>query len=325
MNYMGIDHHKQYSHITLLDEKGEKLKSGRVANLRSELEKFLQGMDDTKAVIEAGRSSYTMVDVLDDLGVEVRVAHPKEVKAVARAKIKTDKRDSHMLAHLLRTDLIPEVYKRSRENRGYQRVLRQRAFYVGSLTRVKNRIRALLAQQSEEIQDEISRVKNLFGTKGMRVVTGLSLPSGEKELIDALLKTYRHLDGRREETNGLVEKLYLEIPEARLIHTVPGFGVFLSVLVAVEILDIGRFEDVGKFHAYAGVIPSTNSSGERTYHGKIVKEGNRWLRWAAIEVVWPGIKADFDLRCYYERLKKRKEIIKSKKSHTASYLKRYLT
>ena len=67
---MGIDHHKQYSHITLLDEKGEKLKSGRVTNLRRELEKFLQGIGNVKAVIEAGRSSYTMVDVLDDMGIE---------------------------------------------------------------------------------------------------------------------------------------------------------------------------------------------------------------------------------------------------------------
>jgi transposase len=146
MNYMGIDHHRQYSHITLLDEKGEKLKSGRVANYRSEMEKFLQGMQDVRAVVEAGRSSYTMVDVLEDMEIDVTIAHPKEVKAIAKAKIKTDKRDSWMLAHLLRTDLIPEVYKRSRENRGSQRVLRQRAFYVGSITRVKNRIHALLSQ-----------------------------------------------------------------------------------------------------------------------------------------------------------------------------------
>jgi len=302
MHYIGIDHHRQYSHITLLDEKGKELKYGRVGNLRSELDNFLSGIKEVKAVVEAGRSSYTMVDVLDDMGIEVRIAHPKEVKAIAKAKIKTDRRDSWILAHLLRTDLIPEVYKRSRANRSYQRVLRQRAFYVGSLTRVKNRIQALLSQQAEEVQQEISRVKNLFGTKGV----GLSLPGGEKELIDALLKTYRHLDERRKETNGIVEKLYLEIPEAQLIHTVPGFGVFLSVLMAVEIADIGRFKDGGKFHSYAGVIPSTHSSGERTYHGKIIKEGNRWLRWAAVEAVWPGIRADFDLRCYYERLKKRK-------------------
>jgi len=289
-----------------MDETGGVLRRGKVANYRIELEKFLTGFGDVKAVVEAGRSSYTMVDVLDEMGIEVTIAHPKEVKAIAKARIKTDKRDSWMLAHLLRTDLIPEIYKRSRENRESQRVLRQRAFYVGSITRVKNRIRALIAQQSEVVRDEASRAKNLFGTNGMKVLRGLSLPGNQKELLEALVKTYRHLEERRKETNGLVEKLYLEIPEAQLIHTVPGFGVFLSVLVAVEIADIERFEEVGKFHSYAGVIPSTRSSGERTYHGRIVKEGNRWLRWAAVEAVWPGIRADFDLRRYYERLKRKK-------------------
>jgi len=53
MNYADIDHHRQYSHITLLDEKGEVVKSGRVANLRRELEGFFQGTRDIEAVIEA--------------------------------------------------------------------------------------------------------------------------------------------------------------------------------------------------------------------------------------------------------------------------------
>ena len=306
MNYMGIDHHMQYSHITLLDEKGEKLKSGRVTNLRSELENFLSGIEEVKAVVEAGRSSYTMVDVLDSMGIDVTIAHPKEVKAIAKAKIKTDKRDSKILAHLLRTDLIPEVYKRSRENRSYQRTLRQRVFYVGSMTRVKNRIKALLSQQSEDIRGEISRVKNIFGREGLAVLKGLDLPEGEKKLINALLITFRHMEERIKESSALVEELYEKLPFARLIHTVPGFGKFLSVLVAVEVADVNRFENSGKFHSYAGVIPSTHSSGGRTYHGKIVKEGNRGLRWAAVEAVWPAIRADFDLRCFYERLKKRK-------------------
>ncbi|MCK4431206.1 MAG: hypothetical protein KAW19_07870, partial [Candidatus Aminicenantes bacterium] len=103
---------------------------------------------------------------------------------------------------LIRTDLIPEVYKRSRENRSYQRVLRQRAFYVGSTTRVKNRIHALLSQQSEDVQEEISRVKNLFGTKGMKVIRGLSLPGNQKELLEALVKTFSHLEERRKGANS---------------------------------------------------------------------------------------------------------------------------
>ncbi len=53
---------------------------------------------------------------------------PNEVKAIARAKIKTDKRDSEVLAHKLRMDMIPEGYRRPPENRRAQRILRQRAF-----------------------------------------------------------------------------------------------------------------------------------------------------------------------------------------------------
>jgi len=306
MNYVGIDHHRQYSHITLLDEKGEVVRSGRVANVRRELDGFLQGIRDVRAVIEAGRSSYTVVDVLDDLGIETTVAHPKDVRAIAKAKIKTDERDSYKLAHLLRTGYIPEVHKRSRENRYSQRVLRQRAFFVGKQTAVKNRLRALLAQQGEEIRLDVERVENLFTEKGMKILKGLALPEREAKLVGALLRTYADLEERIDETNAIIKQLYETMPSARLIQTVPGFGIFLAVLVAVEIEDIRRFEDVSQFHAYAGVIPSTHSSGERGWHGKIIKEGNRWLRWAAVEAVWPALRADFDIRSFYDRLKKRK-------------------
>ena len=249
MNYVGIDHHCQYSHITWLDEKGEVVKSGRVANLRRELEGFFQGARDVQAVIEAGRSSYTMVDVLEELGIETTVAHPKEVKAIAKAKIKTDERDSWKLAHLLRTGYIPEVHQRSRENRSSQRVLRQRAFYVGKQTAVKNRLRALLAQQGEEIRQEVERVENLFTDKGMKILRGLALPEREAKLVGALVRTYDHLEERVSETNALVKQLYEAMPSAQLIQTVPGFGIFLAVLVAVEIEEIGRFEEVSQFHA----------------------------------------------------------------------------
>jgi len=30
-------------------------------------------------------------------------------------------------------------------------------------------------------------------------------------------------------------------------------------------------------------VPSTYSSGGKTYHGRITKQGNKWLRWALAE------------------------------------------
>jgi len=303
MNYVGIDDHRQYSHLTLMDQEGQVVRSGRVPNLRAEIEKFLEGIEAVEAVIETGRSSYTMVDVLEEMGVAVKIAHPNEVKAIARAKIKTDKRDSEVLAHLLRMNMIPEVYRRSVENRQAQRVLRQRAFYVSAMTALKNRVHAFLAQQKEEVREEVARETNIFSAKGQKLLIGLDLGRGEKRLLEALLKTYRHLETRIEESTALVEKLYEESREAQLIRTIPG---------AVEIADLARFADAAHLHAYAGVIPSTHSSGDRTHHGKIVRAGNRWLRWAAVEAVWPGIRADFDLRCFFERLARGKGANKAK-------------
>lgn len=195
-----------------MDEKGEVVRSGRVANLRRELEKFLQGIEKIKAVIEAGRSSYTMVDVLDDMGIETAVVHPKDVKAIAKAKVKTDERDSYKLAHLLRRGYIPELYERSRENRSSQRVLRQRAFYVGKQTAVKNRLRALLAQQGEEVRLEVARVEDLFTAKGMKVLGGLALPEGEAKMVGALVRTYHHIQDRISKTNALVDELDEKMP-----------------------------------------------------------------------------------------------------------------
>jgi len=82
----------------------------------------------------------------------------------------------------------------------------------------------------------------------------------------------------------------------------------LALLVS-EIDAIDRFRSAAKLHAYAGLIPSTYASGGKTFHGRIVKQGNKYIRWAMVEAVWPAIRKDAALRRYYERLARRKDPI----------------
>lgn len=307
MYFIGIDQHKQYSVMTVLDEEGQVIKTGRVLNFQHEVESFLEGLEEkTEAVLEAGRTCYVMADLLGELGVGVKIAHPFQVKAIAKARIKNDKRDSKILAHLLRTGLIPEVYQREAHNREAQRVLRLRAFYIKCLTQVRNKIWTLLAQQREEIRMEVERRGNVFKETGLEFLDALELPGRDKEILVSLVRIYRHLREGLKESDGLVKSLYQEMEEARLIDTVPGFAQTLSVLVAVELSDIDRFAKAEQLHAYAGLIPSTRSSGEKTYHGRITKQGNKWLRWAVVEAVYPAIRADHDLRVFYQRIARRK-------------------
>ena len=50
MYYMGIDHHKQYSHITVLNEKGEVIKTEKVWNIGREVKEFLHAATDIQDV-----------------------------------------------------------------------------------------------------------------------------------------------------------------------------------------------------------------------------------------------------------------------------------
>jgi transposase len=300
MYYMGVDYHKQYSHLTILDKEGKVMKSGIVTNDQEDIRGFLLGFEEVKAVVEASRTSYVMADMLEWMGIDIKIANPMQVKAIAQAKIKTDKRDSKVLADLLRANLIPEVYMRSQANREAQRVLRQRIFFVRMRTQVKNRIAWILAMQMPGILTDTENVKSLYTQRGLEFLEKVQLGEVDRKVMDELLESYHHLTKRIQVSDGYVKELYASMKEAKLVRSIPGFGPFYSVLVPVEIGEISRFAKVEKLHAYTGVIPSLHSSGGKVYHGKIIKAGNKWLRWTAVESVWPAIKADVRLRVFYQ-------------------------
>ena len=80
--------------------------------------------------------------------------------------------------------------------------------------------------------------------------------------------------------------------DVRLLMTIPGVGYYLALLIKAEIGDISRFRSGDHLCSYAGIVPSTHSSGGVARHGRITREGSRWLRWAAVEAAMTNIKYD---------------------------------
>ncbi|MFY9798498.1 MAG: transposase, partial [Candidatus Nitrosopolaris sp.] len=62
--------------------------------------KFLKGTN-ANVVMESGYNYQYLYDLLKSEGYNVKVAHPLMVKAIAYAKLKTDKVDARILADLL--------------------------------------------------------------------------------------------------------------------------------------------------------------------------------------------------------------------------------
>ncbi|HLG90142.1 MAG TPA: IS110 family transposase [Alphaproteobacteria bacterium] len=301
--HIGVDYHKAYSHIVVQDTGGKTLRSGRVRNDRRSLAGFLSPFAaNAHAVLEATRNWTVMFDWLDELCDEVVLAHPLKVKAIADAKIKTDKIDATILSHLLRADLIPAAHAPSLRAREARSALRERMFYVRLRTMVKNRIVTLFDRYPEE-RAKLKPLTDLFGTAGRKQLAEVAVSELDRIQVDRSLALIGDLNTRIKESEATIKAQSKGNANVRRLKTLPGIGEFFARLIDAEIDDIGRFRSAGKLAAYAGLVPSTYSSGGKTFHGRIIKQGNKWLRWAFVEAVAPAVATDPDLKAYYERLK----------------------
>lgn len=305
MHYIGVDYHKKYSYMVVKDEQGKIERRGTVINTKEEFQQFLKPYQQGKAVLEATRNWGLIYDWLEEILDDVALAHPLKVRAIAEARIKTDKISADILADLLRSNLLPEAYVPSKEAREAKNILRQRMFFVRVRTMVKNRIYAILDRHPEELS-QAPDVSDLFGASGMRWLKQVVLPGEDNRLLASEIELLEVLKRKIFESNMVVKELAKVDKRVKLLRSIPGLGPFFSVLVAKEIDDISRFSDEKKLCAYVGLVPSTYASGGRVFHGRIIKMGNKWLRWALIEAVSPAIRSDPELFAYYERLRIRK-------------------
>lgn len=308
MYYVGVDYHKRYSVATVVDSDGLMLARKRLDNRLEAFREFLQPYDkaEVEAVVEATRSWGIAVDILEQVADKVILANPGQVKLIAKARISTDKIDSLALAKLLRVGWVPEAYLRPRTNREHQLILRVRCFLVQLRTRVKNRIHDLIDRQDEPIRETAASFSDLFGKKGMVWLKGLDLSHPCGTLLCRLLAAYDALDAQVRQSDRLVAELFTADDDCKLLKKTPGIGVFFAVLIKTEVGSIERFPSSARFCSYAGVVPSTQSSGGKVWHGRIIKQSNRWLRWALVEAVIPATVADAGLRAHYEYYRRTK-------------------
>jgi len=295
--------------MTVMDQTGTVLERPRAQSSRDGILEALSrhrggnGEEPIKAVLEAGYGWGPLYDWIGEVADEVLLAHPLKVRAIAEAKIKNDRLDSEMLAHLLRADLIPEAYAPSKEARAVKRVLRRRMFLVRLRTMVKNRVRALLTRHGIEPPP----VSDLFGKKGLLwLKEEPQLPEPDGWLLHEDVELAETLKEMIRATEGLIKELAEEDEAVAWLRSLPGVGEFFSVLIRHEVGEMERFPSPKKFASYTGLIPSTYASGKRITHWRLTKEGNKWLRWAFIEAVSPAIRRSPHLRAYYMRIKVRR-------------------
>jgi transposase len=299
--YIGIDFHKQTSYITRMDGEGNILEQLRVRNKPEELGVFLANhVNGSRIAIEATGNWYYFYELIEDLNPDVCLSHPQKTRAIASARIKTDKIDSTTIAHLLRSDLLPTAYIPSRDMRDTKEILRYRASLVSLRTNIKNKVRAILSKNGIVLS-----YSNVFGKNSISYLKSSDLRPCYRCATDGYIRLAEALNLLIDEVSQIIKEMVEKSPRAMLLTTIPGISYYSALLILAEIGDINRFPDARHLCSYSGLVPSTYQSADRTRHGRITKQGSRWLRWILVELTYHAIEGSPKFKSLYLRIAKK--------------------
>jgi transposase len=289
--YLALDIHKHYSVVAGVNFDSQVvLEPVRIehGDLAAWLEKHIQPSD--YVVIESTTNAWHIYDLLEPLAEKVLVANPIKIKQIAQARVKTDIRDTLILARMLAANLIPSIWVPPVHVRNLRYLLSQRRHLVGMHTQTVNRMHSVAHRH------HLSHPKGKrFNEKNTLWQQDAELSDSEKFQLELDMLTKAHLDEQAGKITQKLAQMSHEKPWAEsmlYLIQLPGFGVITGMTVLAAIGEITRFEDFKKLSSYSGLTPGVEQSGVKNRGKGITKEGRKDLRWAMVEVAQRAVKSD---------------------------------
>jgi transposase len=279
---VGIDLHRRRSVIVrMAADTGDRLGMARIDNDPLALAAEIAGAGEhPEVVLEATYGWYWAVDVLNEAGARVHLAHPLGVKGFSYRRVKNDERDATDLADLLRLGRLPEAWIAPPATRQLREQVRHRAKLVALRSGLKAQVHAVLAKEGVRVP-----MSDLFGAAGQSLLDELRLGAAYAARVDCLRRLIEAFTFEIDIVGRRITAELSEHPGFRAVQALDGIGPVLAAIFVAEIGDVTRFPGPAQLCSWAGMTPRHRESDAKVHRGRITKQGNRLVRWAAVEAV----------------------------------------
>jgi len=302
--YLGIDVHKRYAQVAVMDEAGEIVEEVRVEN--ANLDDLAQRYAGAQAAIEATSNYYHIHNTLSE-HLDVTVAHPKKLNQIADTDKKTDRVDAKELARMVRLSAVPESYVPTDEIREARALVRGRQTLVENRTKYANKIHSLLSDHG--ITEDVKPLT----VEGREFLRELSLPTPWDALLESYLELIETLTEEIQNLDETIEERAGSLKETQLLMTIPGVSYYTALTIYAEVGDVSRFDRDKEVVSYVGLNPVIRESGDSRIEGSISKRGSGRVRWLLVQAAHTAVHTCNDeyLSRFYERLASRKNTQKA--------------
>ena len=253
-----------------------------------------------QVAIEATTNTWALYDLIVPHVAKVIVAHPQQVRLIASAKVKNDKRDALILAQLLAANLLPEVWVPPPHVRQLRSLIVHRHHLAKQRRMAKNRLRGVLFRFNL-----LAPAGDVASPDNRAWWQSLSLNTVERLRVQHDLGTLDHLADQITDVHASLAQLSVCIPwseDVPFLLQMPGIGLISAMTLLSAIGDITRFPTPKHLVGYAGLGAGVRSSGQTTRSGPITKSGRGELRTTLIQVAWAASRYSPYWRACFSRL-----------------------
>jgi transposase len=252
MRWLGLDVHKDFAEIAEASPGGVIRRLGRIRTTPTELRAFAESLGaEDQVAMEATINTFAIARLLEEHAGRVVVSNPLRTRAIADAKIKTDKVDAGVLAQLLAADYLPAVWQPDEDTRVLRRLVARRAHIVRQRTRLKNQVHAILHRNLVTG----CPATDAFGNRGRAWSQQVPLPAEEREALDSNLRLFDLFTSELASADATCAKAAMGREDVRRLMTIPGVDFAVALALVAAIGDIARFASPPKLVSYFGLDP----------------------------------------------------------------------
>ena len=162
-----------------------------------------------------------------------------------------------------------------------------------------NELTAFIDKTGKNFADPAAKAKAIQTAARNSYRLPVTVNNSVNQAMSVSIATMRALEKQIKVLDKAIEQQFEIIPNT--LTSIPGIGKVYSAGIIAEIGDVNRFQSQAAVAKYAGLVWTQHQSGNfEAQHTRLIKSGNRYLRYYLLEAANSVRRCDSEFRRYYD-------------------------
>jgi transposase len=251
---------------------------------------------------EAGPTGYGLYDGIVSRGYRCLIVSPSMIPRAPGQRVKTNRLDSRGLSENLRGGQLKSIHVPTEVYRELRHLTQLRDTLVSEMVGMKQRIKSLLLFEGISFPPAPAG-RGQWSLAVRAKLRELQCSRSVRFKLDQLLENMEFSEKQALKTTREIRRLCREDPELsqcmKYLMSIPGIGWIVASQLLARIGNWRDLKNIRQLAGFLGLVPTEDSTGERSERGSITHSGDGRLRSKLVQASWSAIRQEAELREFF--------------------------